>query len=64
MRPRAADLDSIPVGVPQLAGAPERLHVLLENRELVAMGSICCGRRACKRKNVPEIPKRNPKYAI
>ena len=37
MRPRAADLDSVPVGVPQMAGASESLHVWLENQEIVAL---------------------------
>ena len=37
MRPRAADLDSIPVGIPQMAGAPESLYVWLENQEIVAL---------------------------
>jgi hypothetical protein len=64
MRPRAADLDSVPVGVPQMAGALESLQVWLENRENVAMGNIYCGSRVCKRKNVPEIPKCYPKHAM
>jgi len=50
MRPRAADLDSVPVGVPQMAGAPESLYVRLENQEIVAMGNIYCGRRVGKKK--------------
>jgi len=50
MRPRAADLDSAPVGVTQMAGVPASLYVRLENREIVAMGNICCGSRVCKRK--------------
>ncbi len=54
MWPRAADLDSVPVGVSQMAGAPESLYVWLENREMIAMGNIYCGGRVCKRKNVPE----------
>ena len=37
MRPCAADLDSVPVGVPHKASAPESLHVRLENREIVAL---------------------------
>jgi len=34
---RAADLDSALVGVPQISGASESLHVRLENREIVAL---------------------------
>jgi len=50
MRPRAADLDSVPVGVPQMMGAPESLHVWLENQEMVTIGHIYSGSRVCKRK--------------
>jgi len=50
MRLRAADLDSAPVGVPQISGAPESLHVRLENRETVAIGNIYSGSRVCKKK--------------
>ncbi len=52
MRPRAADLDSIPVGVPQMADAPESLYVRLENREIIAKPNIDCGSRVCKRKRL------------
>jgi len=38
MRPRAADSDSVPVGVPQRAGATESLYVRVENQEIVAIG--------------------------
>jgi len=31
MRLRAADLNSIPIGVPQMAGAPENFYIRLEN---------------------------------
>jgi len=37
-----------------MVGAPESLYVWLENREMVAMGSLYCGTRMGKRKNVPE----------
>ena len=50
MRPRAADLDSVPVGVPQMADVPESLHVRLENREIYANGNIYYSRRVGKRK--------------
>jgi hypothetical protein len=43
--------DSLSVGVPQMAGAPESLYVRLENRKIVAMGNIYCGSRVCKKKN-------------
>ena len=43
-------LDSVPFGVPQMAGAPESLHVWLENREMVAVDNIYCGNRVFKRK--------------
>jgi hypothetical protein len=33
-------LDSVPVGVLQLAGAPESLRVRLENQKIVAVGNI------------------------
>ena len=47
-------LDSVPVGVPQIAGALESLHARLENQEIAAMGNIYCGSGMGKRKNVPE----------
>ncbi len=50
MRPRAADLDFVPVGVPQLDGTLGSLHVWLENREIIAKPNIDPGSRACKRK--------------
>lgn len=37
-----------------MAGAPESLHVRLENREMVSMGNIYCRSRVGKNKNVPE----------
>jgi hypothetical protein len=40
-----------------MAGAPESLHVWLENREMFAMGSIYCGSRVCKKENMPENAK-------
>ena len=49
-----ARLDSVPVGGPQIAGASESLRVLLENREMVSINIICCGRQTVKRKNVLE----------
>ena len=33
MRPRAADLDSVPVGVLQMAGAEENFHLWFEKSE-------------------------------
>jgi len=57
MRPRAADLDSVPVGVLQMADAPDSLYVWLENREMVAMGSLYCSTGMGKRKNVSENAK-------
>ena len=44
----------VPVGAPQMAGAPESLNVWLEKREMVTMGNIYRRSRWCKRKNVPE----------
>jgi hypothetical protein len=43
-------LDFVPVDVRQMTGAPESLHVWLENREMVSMGNIYCGSRVCKKK--------------
>jgi hypothetical protein len=50
MRPRAAALDSVPVGVPRMAGVPESLYVRLENREIYAKSNIYCGRQGGKTK--------------
>jgi hypothetical protein len=41
--------DSVPVGVPQMADAPESLCFWLEDWEMIAVWIIYCGRRAGKR---------------
>jgi hypothetical protein len=33
-----------------MAGAPESLHIRLENRKIYAIGIVCCGRQVDKRK--------------
>ena len=42
---RTTSLNSVPLGVVQMTGTPENLHVRLENREKIAKSNICSGSR-------------------
>jgi hypothetical protein len=54
MRPRAADLDSVPVGVPQLAGTPGSLYVRLENSGYYRYWEYMLRQPGVQENNVPE----------
>jgi len=43
-------LRSVSINILQVAGTPESFFIRLQIREIVAMGNICPGKQACKKK--------------